>query len=203
MIACLRGKLIISEFTSVVIDVNGVGYRVFIPMSTFDRMPKVGEEVTLLTYTHVREDTLHLYGFATSDEKLLFEQLISVSGIGTKVALNILSCTSVANFCDAVVNNDLKSITCINGIGKKTAERLVLELKDKLAKLAPEIEGTQAEQAVTEDSPAATDAILALEQLGFKREKAEATVRKIAKGIDAAEQTSENFIRLALQALNS
>ena len=201
MIAQLRGKLVQTSLTSIILDVNGVGYQLFIPMSTYDKLPLSGEEVTLLTYLHVREDAMLLYGFSKVEEKQLFEMLISVSGVGAKVALNILSSMSVSMFCTSVASEDIKTITCINGIGKKTAERLIIELRDKVRKFAPELAAI--EGATEEESEAALDALLALEQLGFKREKAQKALKKIVSKLPADECSSENLIRKALQALNT
>jgi len=200
MIAQIRGILSDISLTSIIVDVNGVGYQLFIPMSTYDKLPINGKEVTLLTYMHVREDALQLYGFAKPAEKQLFEMLISVSGIGAKVALNILSSMAVPTFCTSVANEDVKAITCINGIGKKTAERLVIELRDKVRKFAPEL--AIMGDASDEECEAAIDALLALEQLGFKRERAQKALRKIVAALPEDECSSENLIRKALQALN-
>lgn len=201
MIAQIRGKLIEVSLTSIVVDVNGVGYQIFIPMSTYDKLPPMNGEVTLLTYLHVREDAMLLYGFSKPEEKQLFELLISVSGIGAKVALNILSSMSVSMFCTAVTSDDIKTITCINGIGKKTAERLIIELRDKVRKFAPDLSATENDS--NNDCEAAIDALLALEQLGFKREKAQKALKKIVSELPADQCSSENLIRKALQALNT
>ncbi len=201
MIGKLTGILDEIDLTKIIIDINGVGYRVFIPMSTYDKLSDVGKTISLQIYTNVREDAIHLYGFATKEEKGLFELLISVSGIGTKVALNILSSMSVYIFCQAVTGGDFKSVTRINGIGKKTAERLILELKDKIRKLAPELIYTP-ESKEFANAEVLEDAILALEQLGFKREGAVKAVKKIASTLPENEISSENLIRKALSDLN-
>lgn len=202
MIARICGKVIEVSFTEVILDVNGVGYRVFIPMSTFDKVPHPGEDMTLLTHMHVREDAIHLYGFATEQEKKLFELLITVSGVGARIAVNILSCMPVSSFCSSVSNGDTKALAKINGIGKRSAERLVVELKDKVRTIAPETAFASTE---IEDSTAvaAEEAILALEQLGFKREKIQKIIRKIISEIPEDECSSENLIRKALQSLNT
>jgi holliday junction DNA helicase RuvA len=198
MIAMIRGKLIDVSFTEALVDVNGVGYRIFIPMSTFDKLPQPGNEVTVLTYTNVREDAIHLYGFATQEEKKLFETLIGVSGVGAKVALNILSNSPVSTFCQAISDSDINVIKSINGIGKKTAERLIIELRDKVAKLAPTLTPT----SPSDHSQAAEDALLALEQLGFKRDKAHKAIYKLIAELPEDECSSENLIRKTLQNLN-
>ncbi|MCP3967621.1 MAG: Holliday junction branch migration protein RuvA [Lentisphaerae bacterium] len=200
MIARLTGTLIEPNFTACIIDVHGVGYQVFIPVSTFDKLPREGEQVSLIIHTQVREDSITLYGFATGDEKRLFELLISVSGVGAKLTLSILSSMTVTNFCNAICSSDLNVIKKISGIGKRTAERLIVELKDKVAKFAPVI---SSDSVPDEKANAAEDAILALEQLGFKRDSVSKVMDKIINATPLEESSSENFIRKALQALNS
>jgi len=202
MIARIKGTLLEAGLSEVVVDVNGIGYRAFIPMSTYDKIPTPGKEVELLTYMHVREDAISLYGFASKNEKDLFEQLITVSGIGSKLALSILSCMPVSSFCSAISNADLNLIKKINGVGKKTAERLVIELRDKVAKLSPETAFGPG-KVRDKSAIAAEDAILALEQLGIKRDKAQKTVHELAITLPENECSSENLIRKALRAINS
>ena len=133
MIARLTGELAESSCTACVIDAGGVGYDVSIPLSTFDKLPHPGERVRLYIHTQVREDAITLFGFATQEERELFRYLINVSGIGGKLALSVLSTMPVSAFCAAIATNDIKAISRINGIGKRTAERLVVELRDKLS----------------------------------------------------------------------
>ena len=199
MIAYLRGTLLDSSYTECVVDVGGVGYEVSIPLSTFDRLPRVGEELALHILTQVREDAITLFGFATPEEKKLFSALIQITGIGGKLALNILSGMSVANFCDAVVNRDVKALSRISGIGKRTAERMVLELHDKLEGFgfAP---GAGELPAGNLDS--INDAALALEQLGFKKDAIRKTLQTLAAEMDEKDQTTENLLRAALAKLN-
>ena len=199
MIAYLRGKLLESSYTGCMIDVNGVGYEAAIPLSTFDKLPRCGEPVELHILTQVREDAITLFGFATPGEKQLFNSLVQVSGIGGKLALNILSGMSVANFCDAVVNRDVKALSRISGIGKRTAERMVLELHDKLEGFgfAP---GAGEMPAGNLDS--INDAALALEQLGFKKDAIRKTLQTLASEMDEKDQTTENLLRAALAKLN-
>ena len=206
MIARIKGVLLEAEFTEIVVDVHGVGYLLSIPMSTFDRLPQPGNEVELLVITHVREDAINLFGFATREEKQLFEQLNNVNGVGPRLALNILSSLPVAAFCAAVVNADLKALGRINGVGKKTAERLVVELRDKLSKLSlggAAAAGTAPVTAPDHLRAAAEDATLALEQLGFRREGIQKTMQQLLSELDATECSAENLIRKALQRLNS
>jgi holliday junction DNA helicase RuvA len=203
MIARLSGKLADINFTQCIIDVHGVGYQVFIPMSTFDKLPREGEDVSLFICTQVREDAISLYGFSTMPEKQLFEILIGTTGVGPKLALSILSSMPVTRFSSAVINADLDIIKRISGIGKKTAERLIVELKDKLAKVMQPLVEDSSLAVSDEKALAMEDAIAALEQLGFKRETVRKALEKIINSIPSEEATSENFIRKALQALNS
>ena len=200
MIARISGTLIESAFTEILIDVNGVGYLINIPMSTYDTLPRVGKKTTVLTYMHVKEDVLDLFGFATKEEKQLFRLLLSVSGVGPKVALNILSAMSVQNFCNAVANAEVKTISKLKGLGAKTSERLVLELKSKVTAIIPE---SQFGATVSKGkSNSIEEAALALAQLGFKHDKSATAVRKIAEGLDEKECSTENLIKLTLSALN-
>ena len=203
MISQLTGTLIDASFTEAIIDVNGVGYQVLIPMSTFDRLPRVDEKksVTLLTWLQVREDALTLFGFATRQERDVFLLLITVNGIGAKTALNILSCMNVVSFCQAVASGDLKSLKKISGVGPKSAERILVELRDKIQKIAPETSfgGGAAPSKVDK---AVEDAILALGQLGFQGPKFQKLVADVALEIPEDQRSTENIIRKALQALN-
>ena len=203
MIACLTGILADSSFTEAILDVNGVGYQILIPMSTFDKLPRPDEKktVTLLTYLQVREDALTLFGFATRAERDLFELLITVNGIGAKTALNILSCMNVTSFCQAVASGDLKSLKKISGVGPKSAERILIELRDKIQKIAPETAFTGGAAAPKTDK-AVEDAILALGQLGFQGPKFQKLVSDVASELPDGQRSTENIIRKALQALN-
>jgi Holliday junction DNA helicase RuvA len=201
MIARLKGTLFEASFTEAVLDVNGVGYRVLIPLSTFDTLPQPGESVELLTYTQVREDAITLFGFNSKNEKELFMLLITVNGVGAKLALSILSSMPAQAFCSAIASGEINMIKKINGIGKRTAERLILELKDKVAKISGETESkTNIPDAVANY---AEDAVLALGQLGIKAEKAGKAVRLAASKMSEEECSSENLIRKALQIINS
>jgi Holliday junction DNA helicase RuvA len=203
MIARLRGTLLETSYTNCIVDVNGVGYEVAIPLSTFDKLPRPGENVELHILTQVREDAITLFGFATPGEKELFCALVQVSGIGGKLALNILSGMSVANFCDAVVNRDVKALSRISGIGKRTAERMIVELHDKLSApgFAP-AGAAGAEGAKKGNLDSINDAALALENLGYKRDAIRRTIQAITSELPEAEQTTENLIRAALARMN-
>lgn len=203
MIARLTGILAEANFTEAIIDVNGVGYQVLIPISTYDILPEVGKQVTLQIHTSVREDAITLFGFATADDKKLYELLLTASGVGPKLALNILSSMPMENFCAAISERDLTVIKKINGVGKRTAERLVVELYDKIAKLSPGFTSEIKESADPAAAQAAEDALMALEALGFKRDQSRKTIQKLIEELPKDERSTENIIRRALQALNS
>lgn len=199
MITYLEGILREILPTQVVIEVHGVGYEVFIPLSSYDRLPPPGQSVRLLTHLQVREDAHLLYGFASSEERDLFRLLVNrVSGVGPKLALAVLSGMDVVRFKAAVVESDIASISKISGLGKKTAERIVLELKDKLG-VAAAWEAASASKAPTEEARASNDAVLALIALGYKQVNAAKAVREVAQ-----RQTSlgtEELVREALKLL--
>lgn len=167
MIGFLRGALIRKNPQELLLDVAGVGYRVLVPISTFCRLGDQGTQAELLIHTHVREDQLVLYGFATSSEQELFEKLIAVSGVGPKVALGVLSGIEVDELVHAIRANDVARLTRVPGVGKKTAERLILELKDKIASFHTESEEPKAA------SPKRTDLLSALANLGYSSSEAE------------------------------
>ncbi len=204
MIAHLSGTLLSKQATSVILDVAGVGYEVTIPLSTFYDLDEPGSSVQLRIYTHVREDALQLFGFKTARERELFMRLISVSGIGPKLGITLLSGMSADEMIASIRTNNLARLTLIPGIGRKTAERLVVELREKVAALSsPELEeelGAKAEVRTvpTEDSVRA-DALSALLNLGYQRSGAE-------KAIDSAlaeggEISVESVLRRSLRKL--
>src|SRR5579863_6855860 len=177
MITFLQGKLVEALPTQVIVDVNGVGYEVLIPLSSFDKLPQPGQSVKLLTQLVVREDAHTLYGFMTPEERNLFRLLVdTVSGIGPKTALNVLSGISVTAFRGAVANGDIKALSQISGVGKKTAERIVVELKDKVG-AAGAWEASSAKRTLSADDQKINDAVLALIALGFKQNEALDVVR--------------------------
>ena len=200
MIARLTGIVAESGFSACVLDVHGVGYEVAIPVSTFEKLPQPGNEVTLHIYTQVREDAIVLFGFATPEEKNLFRQLLNVSGIGGKLALSVLSALPVANFCAAVQSSDVKTLSRIPGIGKRTAERLVVELKDKVTSTGAA--SVFASPGTAAAATAVGDAALALEQLGFKRDAIDKVLKALTAELPAAEQSSETLLRQAIIRLN-
>ena len=177
MITSLHGKLVEILPTQITVDVNGVGYELLIPLSSYDKLPQPGAEVKILTHLAVREDAHVLYGFMTSAERELFRLLINtVSGIGPKIALNILSGMNVIAFRGAVANSDAKALSQISGVGKKTAERIIVELKDKVG-IAGALEATSAQRALSPADQKVNDAVLALIALGFKQVEAHDAVR--------------------------
>ena len=200
MIARLTGKVLEANFTELILDGHGVGYRLFIPMSTYDALPRAGEEATLRCHMQVREDDISLYGFATAQEQGIFELLITVNGIGAKTALNILSSMNIPGFCAAVAQGDVKSLKKINGVGPKSAERIIVELRDKIDKIVPESTFIKTQ---TDDSfKELEDALIALEKLGFPRAKIQKTVTDVALAIPENQRSCENIIRKSLAALN-
>jgi holliday junction DNA helicase RuvA len=197
MIAHLRGRLLEKQPNRVIVDVNGVGYDVHVPLSTFFDMAERGSEITLRIYTHVREEALLLYGFATPLELQLFERLISVSGIGPKLALAVLSGIEPNELVAAIRTANVVRLTGIPGIGKKTAERIGLELKDKMASLVPA--GTALAPAATGHEALRTDLLSALMNLGYHRPLAERAVDLALKRADG--ESFESTLRHALREL--
>jgi holliday junction DNA helicase RuvA len=198
MITFLQGKLIEALPTQVTVDVNGVGYEALIPLSSFDKLPQPGHAVKLLTQLVVREDAHTLYGFMTPEERNLFRLLVNtVSGIGPKTALNVLSGISVTAFRGAVANGDIKALSQISGVGKKTAERIVVELKDKIG-MAGAWEAASAKHGLSADEQRINDAVLALIALGFKQIEAHDGVRA-AQAVLGAQATVEELVRACLK----
>ena len=201
MIAQLTGRIVSLNLTELILDVNGVGYFVSIPMSTYDVLPKEGGTATLLTWLQVREDALQLFGFAKKEEIEIFKLLLAVNGIGAKTALAILSSMNIPTFCNAIINADIKVLKHISGIGPKSAERMIVELRDKIVKLFPELTFANLPQDIPQ-SREMEDALLALEQLGFQRAKIQKTVADLVAKLPEQERSSENIIRKALRELN-
>ena len=197
MIAYLHGKLADSAPTHVVVDCNGVGYSVFIPLSSYDKLPHRDGEVKLLTYHHVveREGTQQLFGFVTPEEREMFLLLISISGIGPRLAINILSSTSISALRNAIASGDTRTLSALRGIGKKTAERLVVELKDKLGEAVAFVARGR---AATAEEQKLTDAVLALVSLGYKQVDAHKAVIAAAAKL-GAEATVEELVRAVLK----
>ena len=198
MIAYLSGVLLEKHLQRLIVDVNGVGYDVLVPLSTMYVIGEPGSKVTLRIYTHVREDALQLFGFATPLEQALFERLISVSGIGPKLALAVLSGIEPAELTRAIRSSDIARLTRIPGVGKKTAERLVVELKDRLPK-ADTVEPVPAGAGGADDHDVRDDLLSALENLGYPPSAVEKTVDKLLRS--AEDRTFEPLLRATLKLL--
>ena len=197
MIAPLKGQLTYKSPEYTIVDVNGVGYQVFTPLSTYYALPGLGQTVSLRVHTRVREDELKLFGFLTKEEQTIFQKLITINKVGPRVALGILSGMSPADFISAVMNNDAARLSTIPGVGKKTAERLAMEMKDKLADLALEMAhhpGATPKQGFYDD------ALSALVNLGYKKPEAEKALKTIynQNGKDA---NLEDLIKESLNIL--
>jgi Holliday junction DNA helicase RuvA len=177
MIAHLRGKLLTKHPNQAIVETGGVGYDLSITVPTFSDLPALGDEVALHVHTHVREDVIALYGFLRSAEKTLFEKLITVSGIGPKLAITILSGMAADEMVNSIRGNDLARLTRIPGVGRKTAERMVLELRDKLP-----ARGALTETAVPAKSAVEDDVLSALMNLGYQRANAEKALAVVARG---------------------
>ena len=204
MIAHLSGTLFSKQATSVIVDVGGVGYEVTIPLSTFYELNDNGSPVQLRIYTHVREDTLQLYGFKTTRERELFLKIISVSGIGPKLGITLLSGMSAEELIACIRTNDLARLTLIPGVGRKTAERLVIELREKITAIAStqleeEVSGKVALSGEPTQDNVRSDALSALLNLGYQRSAAEKAVDSaLAEG---GEMTVESILRRVLRKL--
>ncbi len=195
MIASLEGRLAAKSIDEVVIEVGGVGYRIEIPLSTYEALPAEGEEARLLTHLHVREDELTLYGFASGRERRLFATLIGVTGIGPRLALHVLSRLTPERFVGAILRGDLATLTGISGVGRKTAERMVLELKDKVVDIA----GAEGAEEGVRLTTSGEDAVKALVALGIGRRSAEEAVRRSLT--DHPEAPAPELTRHALAAI--
>jgi Holliday junction DNA helicase RuvA len=204
MIAHLSGTLLTKEPNSVIVDVSGVGYEVNIPLSTFYELENEGSNVQLRIYTHVKEDALQLYGFKTTRERELFVNFISVSGIGPKLGIALLSGMSADELVASIKNNNLARLTLIPGVGRKTAERLIVDLREKMTAMAasqvaeepgatPEVLGGSPEDSVRED------ALSALFNLGYQRSAAEKAIDAVLN--DGGEMTVESVLRRGLRKL--
>lgn len=199
MIARLSGILVEKSVTQCVVDVHGVAYRVVVPLATFYELPEIGQPVVIHIHTHVREDAIQLYGFHAQDEREVFELMISVTGIGPKLAINVLSGIAAGELIRAVTEEDLKRLTAIPGVGKKTAERMILELKDKMAKIGWETPAGGTD-ALRGDEQIKDDALSALVNLGYKGSAVKEAVDRIIR--EAQEPPSlDRLLKQALRAL--
>ncbi|MGD2295865.1 MAG: Holliday junction branch migration protein RuvA [Candidatus Aminicenantes bacterium] len=192
MIGYLKGQIKQKLPYQLVLDVGGVGYSVWIPLSTFLKLGEIGETVELIIHTHMTDNSLYLYGFSTEEEKELFQKLISISGIGPKIALNILSGIEVSDLEDAIKQSDVARISLVPGIGKKTAMRIAMELQEKLERKEKVLK--------TNGFQEREDLVSALVNLGFKRREIELTVEETIKNADAG-QNFETLLRKSLKRL--
>ncbi|WP_130470400.1 Holliday junction branch migration protein RuvA [Candidatus Magnetaquicoccus inordinatus] len=209
MIAQLRGTLVDKQADQIILDVGGVGYRLFIALSTYEKLPDLGSTVQLLTVTYVREDALHLYGFASQEEKTLFLLLNNVSGIGTRLAISSLSALSSHTLVQAIRNEDLNTLCLIPGVGRKTAQRLVIELKDRLppqllfAQTSPATDSASATttsgSADAAENRMQMELISALINLGYKRQEVERVVGQLLRQTPST--TLSDGLRASLKLL--
>ena len=205
MIAHLSGTLLSKQATSVIVDVGGVGYELAIPLSTFYDLGEIGEPVQLRVYTHVREDALQLYGFKSARERELFLQLISVNGVGPALAIKLLSGMNADEMIASIRTNNLVRLVAIPGVGRKTAERLVVDLRDKIAALSsPALEEEFAAKAAVEGAPTTTeamrnDAMSALANLGYQKAPVEKAVKNALD--EGGELSVEVILRRSLRSL--
>ena len=200
MIAQISGKLIYKSPDHLIVDVNGVGYEIHTPLSTFYKLPDTNSPVRLITYTYVREDLLQLYGFLTAGERDLFQLLIGVSGIGPKLAVNILSGIPEIDLCKALSDGDVRKLSSTPGVGKKTAERMVLELRDKIGRITPQDgplpSATEDHQEIEED------VVSALINLGYKRAAAEKAFKEARNHMSGDLATVEILLKETLKVLS-
>ncbi len=198
MIDYVSGSLATKKPTEAVIDVGGIGYRILIPTSTYERLPEPGEDAVLLTHHHVREDAITLFGFLSTEERRVFELMLGVSGIGPKLALAALSALRPSEIKQRIMDRDVAMLTRIPGVGKKTAERLVIELRDRFEKDGLDGASSGADSAMGDDNFRA-DAMAALEALGLSRSAAEKAVLGVLRK-DSSIRNAEEIIRLALRS---
>lgn len=197
MIARLNGTLVSIAGMDIVIDCGGVGYAVSVPLSTIDQLPRVGENVTVNTILHVREDAMQLFGFLTTSERSAFMLLTSITGIGGRTALGILSASTISDLRRAITQGNLMALQRLPGVGKKTAERMVVELREKILTIEPERGGPPQDMLGGEST--VEEALAALVSLGYSRAAAEKAVRAVMAVDPAAVDSSETLIRKALR----
>ena len=200
MIAHLSGKLLSKQPNQVIVDVNGVGYEVHVPLSTFYEIGDIGSTVQLRIYTHVREDTIALFGFRSAKEKQMFEQVTSISGIGPKLGITILSGLPVDELVASIRQSNLARLTSIPGVGKKTAERLVVELRDKMARVEAALPAGEP-PASPSVSQLQEDVVSALVNLGYAKPSAEKAVQAVFSA-SSGEPSFEDLLRMALRQLS-
>jgi Holliday junction DNA helicase RuvA len=201
VIFALEGKIVSKSPVEVVVDVGGINYLVNIPVTVYEKLGEVGANVKLYTYLIVREEEIYLYGFSSVEERDFFKLLISVSGIGPKMAQAIMSGMSVDELKNSIIRGDVSSLVSIPGVGKKTAERVVVELRDKIAKI--EFAGKPLEFISSDQVEVRNEALLALISLGFSRQSAEKAIRAVLKENEKMEFTVEELVKQALRHITS
>lgn len=194
MISFLRGKIVQKTPEKLILDVNGVGYEMAIPLSTYQKLSEVNEEIQILTYMYVRENLVQLYGFLTTSERNVFLKLLNVSGIGPQVSLDSLSALSPNAIKRAIITDDVKTLTRINRVGKKTAQRILLDLKDAFKEEDIEIPDT-----THDDKGTIEEAVLALVSLGYKEMASRSAIVKAIEELEEGEVTVENLIKQSLK----
>jgi holliday junction DNA helicase RuvA len=201
MIASLTGVLKSKNPTEILIDVNGVGYSVTIPLSTYEKLGEVESKVTLLTHLHVREDAMQLFGFASPEERFFFKLLITVNGIGPKIAQGILSGITVADLKQHIAKENISALTSIPGVGRKTAERLIIELRDKIGKTDTVSSGSV--PSLDENGDLRQEALLALTSLGYNRPIAEKALRQVFTETKGERLSLQDLIKRALRTTST
>jgi holliday junction DNA helicase RuvA len=198
MIATIAGQLTQKDQNNIVVEVHGVGFEVVVPLSTYQSLPETGAAVRFFTYLHVREDILRLFGFATDEERQIFKLLISISGVGPSTGINILSGMSVRDLKRAITYEDIKSLSAVPGIGKKTAQRLIVELKEKINAVVIPIDPDH-RQPADQDLGIFNDAMSALTSLGIKPQAARMAIDKVIKEEGREKLTVQELIRKAIK----
>jgi holliday junction DNA helicase RuvA len=201
MIATLTGTLKLKNPTEILVEVHGIGYTVSIPLSTYEKLGDIGSSVSLLTHFHVREDAMLLFGFSTEEERRLFKLLISVSGIGPKIAQSVLSGMNVEELKSHIVGGNVNALMAIPGVGRKTAERLIVELRDKAGKSITESEPISAIGMAT--AAMRIEALQALTSLGYHQQIAEKAIRLVLKETEGSTISLEELIKRALRHTNT
>lgn len=204
MIERLTGELVESSMTDAVVDVNGVGYHLWLPLSSVEKLPPLHTRLTLHTFLSVREDAMVLYGFVTREERELFRLIHeNVKGFGPRLALNVLSSLSVTDFCNAIATQDFKRLGTVSGVGRKSAQQLVLDLRGKLGGFGASPAPAARERSGKAEAPAVEDAIAALATLGFRPDEARQAVEQVAAASPECVGDSSTLIRRALARFNA
>lgn len=200
MFSYLQGVLAVKAPTQAVVDVGGIGYEVFIPLSTFSALPGEGESVCLLTHVDIREDAHRIFGFLTEDERSLFRLLLGVSGIGPKMGLTVLSGIAIEDLKRAILREDLAMLTSISGIGRKTAERIIIELREKIL-LDEKLTRKTPSEKFSEDEALIRDTVLVLVSLGYKKQDAQEAIKKALASSGAKKVSVEELVRSSLKGI--